>query len=444
MRISNHMMVKKYRKSLNSSLDKLTQLQNKVSSGRNFDKFSQDPINAMRANNLHHNYSAIKDYKSNVSTAADQLATAEGAIMDIHTAVDEALHIDGLQGITGTAGKDERMIIATKLDTVLSSIVQTLNTKHADVYVFGGLNTYDTPFSVSDNGDLLFRGINVDTGKLENEDGAVSYAGSAKVSFGEANGDVFNGYTLSVVDDVTQPYNKATVDADAKTITVNLSAGSTSGDLQTVLKDTANITFTGADTTEIQSADFSLITVDDASVMLGESTSSVTNTVDLNQVANEKFFIDIGVGIKFNADNTVDSQSALDVSTSGLKFLGHGVDSDGMPNNVFSLIKQLKEGLAAEDFDYDKVNSTMVKIDSANTDNVLAQITRLGVQTGYIERMSERFDDNELNTESKLGIIENCDQVEAITDMTMQNYAYRATLQMGSNILQSTLLDYLS
>ena len=444
MRISNNMMVKKYRKSLNNSLDTLTQLQNKVSSGRNFDKFSQDPINAMRANNLHHNYSAIKNYQSNVSSAADQLTTAEGAIMDIHTAVDEALHIDGLQGITGTAGKDERMIIATKLDTVLSSIVQTLNTKHADVYVFGGLNTSDAPFSVSENGDLLFRGINVDTGKLENEDGAISYAGKAKVSFGKANGDVFNGYTLSVTNDNTQPYNQAVVDADNKTITVNLSAGSTSGDLQTVLSDTANITFTGADTTEIQSADFSLITVDDATVTLAQSTSSVTNTIDLSEVANEKFFIDIGVGLKFNADNTVDSQSALDISTNGLKFLGYGVDNDGKPNNVFSLVKQLKEGLAADDFNYDEVNSVMTKLDSSNTDNVLSQITRLGVQSGYIERMSNRFEDNELNTETKLGLVENCDQVEAITDMTMQNYAYRATLQMGSNILQSTLLDYLS
>ena len=110
MRISNNMMVKKYRKSLNNSLDTLTQLHNKVSSGRNFDKFSQDPINAMRANNLHHNYSAIKNYQSNVGSAADQLTTAEGAIMDIHTAVDEALHIDGLQGITGTADMMRRSV----------------------------------------------------------------------------------------------------------------------------------------------------------------------------------------------------------------------------------------------------------------------------------------------------------------------------------------------
>lgn len=442
MRITNSMMVNRYKKNLNNSLSTLTDLQSKVASGRNFDKFSQDPINAMRANNLYTNISNITNYKSNVSDANDMLLTAEGAVMDIHSVVDETLFTDCLLGVTGTTGPDEREIISTKLQTVQDSILQTLNTKYADIYVFGGLNTSEAPFSLSENGDLLFRGVNVNTGKLDNEDGAVSNLGDVKVSFGKQNADAFNGYQIVITSDAAADFDKAVVNTDDKTITVNLNQGATAGDLQAVLNNPASVTIEG---TQPLNADFSLISVDDADAKVyAGSSAKISDTVDLEALANEKFYVDIGVGLGFNDDNSVNPQTALDISVSGLKFMGYGVDENGLPNNVFSLLKEITNNLKAEDFSYDDVLPYINKLDSQNTDLILGQITRIGVQSNYVTRMETRFDDTKFNANAKLGNVESCDEVEAISELTMQQYAYKVSLQMSANILQSSLLDYLS
>lgn len=337
MRVTNNMMVKKYTKNLNNALSTLTELQNKVTSGRKFDKFSQDPINAMRSYNLERDYSNLSDYQNNINEASSMLASAESAVMDIHSVLQESMSADCLQAVNGTQGYEERVIIANKLRNVQKSILQTLNSRHGDTYVFGVTDTSKTPFSVDSNGELMYRGVNVNSGLTE----------------------------------------------DGK-------------------------------------------------------------AVDLDALANEKFYTDIGLGLKFNADNTVNEQSALDISVNGLSFMGYGVDENGLPNSVYSIISEIADKLSSENYSYDEVQPLIEKLDSQNNSIVLSQITKLGVQTNYIDRIDQRFDNREYNLQLKIEDIEMCDKVEAITDMIMQNYAYRATLQMGSNILQASLLDYLN
>ena len=336
MRVTNGMMVKKYTKNLNNALNTLTELQNKVNSGRNFDKFSQDPINAMRSYNLQRDYSNLSDYQKNISDASSMLSTAESSVMEIHSVLQEAMGSDCLQAVNGTQGYEERVIIANKLRRVQKGILQTLNTRHSDTYVFGATDTSKAPFSVGANGDLMYRGVNVNTGET----------------------------------------------ADGKAI-------------------------------------------------------------DLKALANEKAYTDVGLGLRFNADGSVVDQSALDISVNGLSFMGYGTDDDGLPNNVYTIISQIADELSSEDYSYSKVSPLIEKLDKQNNSSVLNQITKIGVQTGYIKKMDDRFSTNEYNLTLKLEDVEMCDKVEAITDMTMQNYAYRATLQMGSNILQASLLDYL-
>lgn len=441
MRITNNMMVSSYQRNLTQSLNQLNKYSSTATSSRRFDKVSDNPVLASQAYKLRREYSQNADYQSNLNTVSSTFSTAENAMMSINTAFEEALQGDCVQAITGTSGADERAIIATKLRNVQDAILDTLNTKYADQYVFAGSGSSEAPFSLSDDGDLLYRGANVTTGVLENEDGAITTVGDLKVSFGEDNGEAFNGYTLSVVTDSGGAVGTASVDTDAKTITVTLAEGATAQDLQDVLQDSSAYTITGGETL---SADFSLITVDgDLTQIVGAGTSSaITNKADLSALANEQIFMDIGLGLKFNSDGSVNAQSALNVSITGLSFMGYGTNEDGVPNNIYTLLGDIADQLESDDYSLDNVQPYIDNLNDQES-TILSSITALGVRSNYIEKAQTRLSDQEYYLDEKIDDVEYMDPTEAIMNYKMQEYSYRAALQMGSNILQASLLDYL-
>ena len=57
---------------------------------------------------------------------------------------------------------DEREIVAKEIDNIQESMLNSLNSKISDRYVFGGTSKDEIPFTVDTNGNLLYKGIAVD------------------------------------------------------------------------------------------------------------------------------------------------------------------------------------------------------------------------------------------------------------------------------------------
>lgn len=439
MRITMKMISNQYTKSLNTSLSQLNDANNKATTYRSFDKVSQDPFGAAKAYRLRRESSENDTYQSTLSDVDSQLLTGQSAMMSIHSVVSEANTGDCIQAITGTLSPSDRETIAKKLLALQQSILSPANTKFGDKYLFSGSAMDQAPFSVGVNGNLLYRGIDVNTGAIE-AGYTTSYNG-AQITYGKDTGDQFKDYTIQIVNS-TSP---SSVDTASKVITVNmdLSTPKTNEDFENTLKG-----ITGANAGGL---DFSHITMTgdmNRPVTAGDTIDKPINTIGLQglkDLAKEQSLVDLGMGLKLNPDGkTIDDQSAFDAAMPGISFLGFGQNqTTGVSDNIYTLFGQIANQLRAPDFSMDKIKPYLDNF-STQEQNLLNKITESGTKSTFLATTKsnlEKIGDSILEKDQNVEFV---DPANAIMDYYMQQFSYNAALQMGTKVISKTFLDYMS
>lgn len=163
MRITNKMITNRYTKDLNSSLETLNNLSEKVETGRKFSRGYEDPIGAVKAYRLRRDYYKNEDYLNNIQEADSTLTSAESNLMGLNKNL-KTVYTKYLKGSNGTLTQDDRKIITNELKNIQDSIVATLNSSFNDKYLFSGNSMEKAPFSTKDVGgytQLFYKGVNV-------------------------------------------------------------------------------------------------------------------------------------------------------------------------------------------------------------------------------------------------------------------------------------------
>jgi len=322
-------MSNKYIKNLNKSAYEMNYLSEKVETGRKFVKGSEDPVSAIKAYKLRREYRTTEIYDTNIRDVESFLTAAETNLTEISNNM-ESVYTSYLKGINGTMNDEDREIIAKQLENLQRSILTSLNAKFEDRYVFGGTNKEEIPFTLDMNGNLLFKGL-----------------------------------------DVNDPANKEALD----------------------------------------------------------------------KLANETINIDLGLGMTFNGDGELNTDTVFDMSMSGIKFMGYG-GTDDNPENLYNLIGKIKDELRNPDFSIDKISPYIDRFEEQKK-QVLVHITDIGAKTNYLDFLKTRNEDNQFNLNKKLLEVEFEDPAEAIVNFKMQEYSYNAALSMGNRILQNSFIDFM-
>lgn len=442
MRITMGMISKQYGRNLNNALSELNKSADRATTFRKFSKASEDPFSAMKAYRLRREYQENYNYQENLSDVDSQILTAQSSMMSLNSLLQEASSGDSLQAITGTMSGEDRSVIATKLRTLQQTVLAQANVKYSDKYLFGGTNTSEVPFTAGADGALYYRGVNVNTGELEG--GPVAALGDGTLSFGKEMGDALNGYTLTVADGGAP--GTVSIDNAAKTVTVDLVPGATRQDLADALKGASGLTNADGD-----ALDFSQVSVSgaaDAPVAAGDTSGGISNNVGedgLKKLAEEQNYLDLGLGLKFKDDGSIDDQSVFNSAIPGLSFLGYGQSADGVSNNVYTLLGQIADQLdgTAGEFSMDSIQPYLDRFSEAG-DKLLAEVTKSGTKSNFLTSVKKNLESAGDNVNEKIVDNEYLDSADAILDLTMQRYAYTAALQMGTKIMQSSLLDFMS
>jgi flagellar hook-associated protein 3 FlgL len=87
---------------------------------------------------------------------------------------------------------DDREIIAKELDNLQQSVLASLNGKFSDRYVFGGASKEELPFTLDNNGELLYKGINVNSNNA-----ALEELSKEVINIDLGLGMTFNGSNLN-------------------------------------------------------------------------------------------------------------------------------------------------------------------------------------------------------------------------------------------------------
>ena len=170
--------------------------------------------------------------------------------------------------------------------------------------------------------------------------------------------------------------------------------------------------------------------------------------VKLKELSKETMYIDIGLSLQVDETGKVDPNSVFDLAIPGIKFIGFGKTAEGIPNNIYDLITNIREelekdGTGGEYFSYDKIMPMIRQFEDLRKDT-LKEITHMGAKVNYLDFIKTRTDDNNINLSKKINDTEFIDPAEAIMDWKMMQYAYTASLQMGTKLIQPSFIDFMS
>ena len=181
---------------------------------------------------------------------------------------------------------------------------------------------------------------------------------------------------------------------------------------------------------------------------------------------DEATYVDIGIGLEFDANGNVIPSSAFNSALSGLDFLGFGADEDGDPLNIVELMRSLGElfescdpdtGTYPEVFTYNGVtyhNSPDGEVEElANRltnklhdamGRVTEQHVALDSKVNYLQKNKGQLESKRYDMNEQIENIEQEDPAVAIMDWSWARMTYQAALQIGNSILSHSLLDYMN
>lgn len=182
----------------------------------------------------------------------------------------------------------------------------------------------------------------------------------------------------------------------------------------------------------------------EAPISIQNDRTVLFNGVNVDEILDtdlkdDSIFIDVGIGMKFNNDQ-LDESSVVKLNTSAIQLLGYGKNSQGIPNNLVSMlnkaIKDLKSG------DVSQLSNYQNQLKESN-DRLLIQVTDIGTRYAYLENTINRLENEKLNLTEQQNHLESIDYEEETIINKSYDMAYQISLQLGSKVLPLSIFDFM-
>jgi flagellar hook-associated protein 3 FlgL len=151
MRVSTQSLYRGIEQQILSLADQLKRSEEKVATGKNINRPSDNPVGLVTALGLRNNLSRLEQYQRNMDMAKTWLDLSGTAIEEAAEVAQQAQAIaQNLQD--GTQSAEMRSTLAKEVDLLLDQAVSLGNTQLAGKYIFAGYNTNTQPFAKTQSG----------------------------------------------------------------------------------------------------------------------------------------------------------------------------------------------------------------------------------------------------------------------------------------------------
>lgn len=424
-RITTNMTMNTYRYNLMNSTNRLSGAMDKVLTHRNFNSYAEDPASASQAFRLRREWWQTQNQLTNNDSTYNKFHTGWTNLGGIITDLSDAnARVAAITGNTGTAG-ESRTALAQVLRETAESVVQAMNQKVGDQFIFAGNDGLTVPFSWdSERGKLFYRGIDVSSGSVPKP----TVAEPQWMKDAIANGD-------------TDEFGVPKLESRADNTALN----------------------------------------DDEKAWL-QYYNDQADFAKLQKMAKEELNIDLGMGLQ-EINGQLVNGSAFNTALCGVQFLGFGKDKDGDPQNLALVMKelagvfetwgengqkylpekyrdmtaeQIKEILkdpnradeAAEINSYHaemeaKALRLMNKLNAAQK-HTTEMYVELDAKSSFLKTNSTRLSTQATNLNEQVLDVEQIDLAQAITQLSWDQYCYNAALKVGNQLLSQSLIDYMN
>jgi len=166
MRISQTMISRNIIKNIDRNRERLNDIQEKMSSGKNIELASDNPAAYAKSAKLKRIMDNNNQYLKNIYDVRSWLDVTESSLEGIHDLILDSKNI-AIQQASDPIPDDQRQTMMNQLDTIISSVTDLLNTSHMNQKIFGGTvtgngNVFDTDGNYSGDDGEITRNIGKD------------------------------------------------------------------------------------------------------------------------------------------------------------------------------------------------------------------------------------------------------------------------------------------
>lgn len=151
----------------------------------------------------------------------------------------------------------------------------------------------------------------------------------------------------------------------------------------------------------------------------------------INVSNDEQIFYEIGIGDDIN----------INVTGKDLFYYGNETDITGKKSGIIETFDQL---IAALDSGDEKAVGDMLGRIDADIDNILRVRAEVGARMNRLELTANRLEDDNINFTKLMSKNEDVDIAEAIMNLMNEMNVYNASLATGAQVIQPTLVDFLT
>jgi flagellar hook-associated protein 3 FlgL len=427
MRVTNQMLSNNFLRDMRTNLNNLSKIQNKMASGKQLNKPSDDPAKASKIMQMYSEIDTNKQYNSNIKNTSNWLDVTDTALDNVGKVIGR---INELLVSTGGAANDlsSRKAIKDEINQRIEELSQLMNTSFDGKYIFGGTRGTSKPMGTSKdaagNSDLI---CNINPTVITKGTGAtMTYAGKT-VEAGATFSMSVNGETFTVE-----------TTADIKSTTTMTEAG-------TILTDSINEAITAANTasgkpptdagyineatvTETPDGRFE-ITPSGTMIFSNTDGKTITEDLGLSVAIKDKLLVEISQGV------------TMDYNITASQVINYGT-GDG--ENLMKLLDGITSHLDSTDADE---IAKLTNADLEGIQNVMSNVLKLRSEVGAKQNRMESAEtlntDQNMNMTEILSATEDIDITETAMQYATMQTIYMASLQTSAKVLQPSLLDYL-
>jgi len=151
MRVTANSFPIDLRQQLSELTEKQSKLQSRATTGQRIENASDDPRAMHKVMGMQEEQRQLYQYQKNILNVRENINIAYSAIDQMKKIFDRASE---LATLADSAKSPETIkVYAHEVDQMLESVVQLSNTKHRNVYLFGGTKSLTKPVSVTRDGE---------------------------------------------------------------------------------------------------------------------------------------------------------------------------------------------------------------------------------------------------------------------------------------------------
>ena len=147
LRITNQMVSRSILADINDVSRRMSLTQQKLASGKEITRPSDDPYGTSRALTLRSDIAATQQYQRNVTEAVSWQNITDAALSKMTDAVHRARELT-LKAANDSAGQAARDAIAAEIDQLVEAVKGEANASYGGRYVFSGTATTTKPYTV--------------------------------------------------------------------------------------------------------------------------------------------------------------------------------------------------------------------------------------------------------------------------------------------------------